>query len=188
MASGDHHDLASRHHGQDPKKEPGLWASRPKVARILSLLLFRVSLSVQWASLWPTFECGDGKADGKPAPELWPLELTDPISNAARSQTYYSPADHIQRQQTIGKAFKCWKKGCGHSIQLPLPSMGNHLGNHRGSHLTPGSIVNKPAGLASPASASLPNWEGLRCVGISTKSSAHHFAMSLISVSMSDRC
>ena len=168
------------HPSQDPKKEPGLWASRPLVVRILSLVLFLVSLSVQWASLWPTFECGDGKADGKPAPELWPLELTDPISNAARSQTYYSPADHIQRQQTIGKAFKCWKKGSGHSFQLPLPSRGNH----RGSHLTPGSIANKPAGLASPASASLPNWEGLRCVGISTKSSA----MSLISVSMSDRC
>ena len=25
MASGDHHDLAARRHGQDPKREPRLW-------------------------------------------------------------------------------------------------------------------------------------------------------------------
>ena len=26
MASGDHHDLATRRHGQDSKREPRLWA------------------------------------------------------------------------------------------------------------------------------------------------------------------
>ena len=31
MASGDHHDWAGGRHGQDPKREPRLWAQRHRV-------------------------------------------------------------------------------------------------------------------------------------------------------------